>query len=65
MSSEQREHEKQFIAHYSDQQHSLEPDEIAQDPRNKELGASSKGLSVRDFELVRTLGTGMCCCVLF
>ena len=51
-------HEKQFIAHFSEQQRPLPPDEIAQDPRNKELGRSSRSLSVHDFELVRTLGTG-------
>ena len=50
--------EKQFVAQFSDQQGVLPPDEIQQDPRNKELGGSSKGLTVRDFELVRTLGTG-------
>ena len=54
------EEDKQFIANYSEQQHTLPPDEVQQDPRNKELGRSSKGLSVRDFELVRTLGTGSC-----
>jgi protein kinase A len=61
VSPETIEHEKQFISHFSEQQHPLPPDEIAQDPRNKELGGSSKGLSVRDFELVRTLGTGAYC----
>ena len=50
--------EKQFVAQFSSEQSVLPPDEIQQDPRNKELGGSSKGLSVRDFELVRTLGTG-------
>ncbi|KAE8454456.1 hypothetical protein EG329_000079 [Mollisiaceae sp. DMI_Dod_QoI] len=52
------EHEKEFIAHFSDVQHPLAPGEVHQDARNKELGRSSKGLSVKDFELVRTLGTG-------
>lgn len=33
-----------------------------QDPRNKSLGGSSKGLTLRDFELVRTLGTGASPC---
>ncbi|TVY28572.1 Protein kinase [Lachnellula hyalina] len=50
--------DKDFIAHFSASQHTLPPEEIQQDPRNKELGRSSKGLCVRDFELVRTLGTG-------
>jgi len=52
------EEEKQFVAHFSDMQHPLPPAEIQQDKRNKALGGSSRGLSVRDFELVRTLGTG-------
>jgi len=51
--------DKDFVAHFSEQQHTLPPDEILQDPRNKDLGRSSKGLGVRDFKLVRTLGTGM------
>ncbi|ESZ98360.1 cAMP-dependent protein kinase catalytic subunit [Sclerotinia borealis F-4128] len=50
--------ERQFVAHFSQEQHILPPEEIQQNPRNKELGASSRSLSVRDFELVRTLGTG-------
>jgi protein kinase A len=61
--AETAEHDKQFVAHF-DQQHPLPPSEVQQDPRNKELGRSSKGLSVHDFELVRTLGTGMCYCLL-
>ncbi|TVY33876.1 cAMP-dependent protein kinase catalytic subunit [Lachnellula subtilissima] len=50
--------DKDFIAHFAASQHTLPPEEIQLDPRNKELGRSSKGLCVRDFELVRTLGTG-------
>jgi protein kinase A len=61
VSTETIEQEKHFIAAFSDQQQSLAPEEVQQDPRNKELGKSSKGLSVKDFELVRTLGTGACC----
>jgi hypothetical protein len=57
--AETAEQDKQFVAHF-DQQHPLPPSEVQQDSRNKELGRSSKGLSVHDFELVRTLGTGTC-----
>lgn len=64
VSPETIEQEKQFVAHFSDSQRPLAPDEIAEDARNKELGHSSKGLSVKDFELVRTLGTGMCLVIL-
>jgi hypothetical protein len=60
-SPETIEQEKQFIAEFAEQQHPLPPEEVQQDPRNKELGKSSKALSVDDFELVRTLGTGACC----
>jgi protein kinase A len=59
VSAETIRQEKQFVAQYSGELAVLPPDEIQQDPRNKELGGSSKGLSVRDFELVRTLGTGV------
>jgi protein kinase A len=55
------EEDKQFIARFSEQQEPLPPEEVQQDPRNKELGRSSRGLSVKDFELVRTLGTGAFC----
>jgi protein kinase A len=58
--SQTTQQEKDFVAHFSDQQHVLPPEEVLQDPRNKDLGHSSKSLSVRDFELVRTLGTGAC-----
>ena len=57
-SPETIEQEKEFIADFAEQQHPLPPEEVQQDPRNKELGRSSSGLSVDDFELVRTLGTG-------
>jgi protein kinase A len=60
-SPETIEQEKDFIADFAEQQHPLPPDEVQQDPRNKELGRSSSGLSLEDFELVRTLGTGECC----
>lgn len=62
------EEERNFVAHFKEQQISP-PGEIQQNPRNEGLGASSRNLSVRDFELVRTLGTGtlrcyaMCCVV--
>jgi protein kinase A len=55
--------EKQFVAHFSEQHSPLPPEEVQQAPRNKELGRSSRALSVHDFELVRTLGTGACCCL--
>jgi protein kinase A len=58
IASEHREQEKQFIANFSENQHPLPPSEVAQDSRNKQLGHSSRGLSVKDFDLIKTLGTG-------
>lgn len=46
------------MARFADVAHPLPPAEIQQNPRNKALGGSSRSLGVRDFELVRTLGTG-------
>ena len=37
----------------------LPPEQIAQDPQNKQLGFSAQQLRVEDFELMKTLGTGM------
>lgn len=37
----------------------MAPEEISKDPENKQLGHSSHHLKVTDFELMRTLGTGM------
>ena len=59
MTTEIIEREKQFVAQFPEQQqHVLPPEQIQQDPRNKALGGSSRGLSCDDFELVKTLGTG-------
>jgi hypothetical protein len=41
----------------------LSPSEIAKDPNEKDLGMSSKDLSVKDFKLYKTLGTGMQLCL--
>ena len=64
-SAETIEQEKHFIAEFAEPHHPLPPEEVQQDPRNKELGKSSRGLSVEDFDLVRTLGTGACCAFFF
>ncbi|PQE15648.1 hypothetical protein CJF30_00006052 [Rutstroemia sp. NJR-2017a BBW] len=50
----------EIVRHFAQQeQHPLSPDEIAQHSSNNDVGGSSKRLSVHDFELVRTLGTGI------
>jgi len=54
----EKQKEKEFVAHFSNQQYPLPLAEVVQNPSHKELGSSSRSLSVDDFELVRTLGTG-------
>jgi len=60
MNAAAAESERAFIARFSDTHHQcpLPPDEVQLDPRNKELGRSSRALGVKDFDLVKTLGTG-------
>ena len=53
------EDEKHFIAQWEEDKRPLEPAEVASDPRKKRVGHSSKYLSCQDFELVKTLGTGV------
>ena len=57
-SNEERE-SLEFVAHYEDDGRILSPRQIAQDPRHKTLGGSSSGLRIEDFDLIKTLGTGM------
>jgi len=47
------------IADYKAITRPLSPHSIAQDTRKKNLGKASPGLQVKDFELIKTLGTGM------
>ena len=56
---EKEEEEKGFVAQYKQNEQPLPPSQIAQDPESKSLGHSSSQLRVRDFELIKTLGTGM------
>ncbi|CZS98138.1 related to cAMP-dependent protein kinase catalytic subunit [Rhynchosporium agropyri] len=57
-SQEDHDKEKAFVAQFAERRNTLPPEEVQQDPRNKDLGRQSRGLNVKDFELVRTLGTG-------
>ncbi|PBP20193.1 PcPKA2, PKA catalytic subunit [Diplocarpon rosae] len=59
-SAQTHDQDRAFVAQYNEQRRSLAADEGQQDSRNKNLnlGRSSRGLSVHDFELIRTLGTG-------
>lgn len=57
-----RQEEKNFvIANYevAAGHETLPPEQIAQDAWNKQLGCSSQQLRIEDFELMKTLGTGM------
>lgn len=53
-----REQEKQQLAQWEAQKHTLTPEEIDIDPQKKPVGHSSKVLREEDFELIKTLGTG-------
>lgn len=55
----QREQEKQHLANWEAERQPLEPDVVAQDPAKKRVGHSSRFLRCEDFELIKTLGTGM------
>ncbi|KAI6713016.1 serine/threonine-protein kinase PRKX [Diplocarpon mali] len=57
-SAQTHDQDRAFVAQYDEQQRPLATDEGQQHPRNNSLGRSSRGLSVYDFELIRTLGTG-------
>lgn len=56
---EQQEKEKHFIAGFTELTRPLSPHQIAKDPRNKELGVTSRQLTLKDFELLKTIGTGL------
>ena len=57
-SSDQEKRELNFVAHFTDNGRVLSPAQIAEDPRHKALGGTSKALRLQDFELMKTLGTG-------
>jgi protein kinase A len=60
INEEQRDREKQFVLDYDRLSLGAEPDQNHVDIKRTQLGASSKNLRVQDFELVKTLGTGIC-----
>lgn len=57
--SAQRDQEKHQLAAWESAKDPLEPDVVAQDPTKKRVGHSSRYLRCEDFELIKTLGTGM------
>lgn len=58
---EEKQKEKDFIACFECNGPPLTPSQIAENPRNKEVGVASKQLRVGDFELIKTIGTGKSC----
>jgi hypothetical protein len=56
-----RQDEKNFIAHYEERREIVPPEKIEHDCVNKKLGFASRKLTVSDFELMKTLGTGAFC----
>ena len=57
-----RQYEKDAVLNQADAAKTkdvLSPEEISKDPETKQLGRSSRHLKVTDFDLMRTLGTGM------
>jgi len=59
INEEQRQKEKNFISCYECNNEALSPKEIAEAPRAKEVGVASKQLRIGDFDLIKTIGTGM------
>lgn len=63
-SSEEKQHpkqkEKRFIANFKDSNGSPLPvEKIAEDPKHKQLGHPSRHLQLKDFDLLKTIGTGL------
>jgi protein kinase A len=53
------EQEKLSISQWEAHRGPLSPEQVLQDPAQKPVGHSSRSLQVHDFELLKTLGTGM------
>ena len=58
--AEEEAREREFISHYKDDSGVLSQAQVAQAPKDKGLGKTSSTLRDTDFELIKTLGTGMC-----
>lgn len=53
------EQERDYIATaVSSSERPLHPDKVAEEPEEKQLGVSAQSLTLNDFELLKTLGTG-------
>ena len=57
--SEENEKENRFVANFDAKKRRRSPDEIVEKSRSQRLGESSAQLQLKDFELLKTIGTGM------
>ena len=55
----QKQKEKRFIADFNENTRPLPPEQITEDPRHKQLGTPSRHLQLKDFDLLKTIGTGL------
>lgn len=51
--------ERKRISELHDKTQPMSPEDVHMDPENKHVGHSTRNLSLDDFELITTLGTGM------
>jgi hypothetical protein len=58
--SKQHDLERKQILHWEADKHPLKPEEIAKRGEEKHVGFSSHRMTVDDFDLLKTLGTGEC-----
>ena len=56
---QERQKERNFLCCYKCNHDPLSPKEISDAPQNKEVGTASKNLRIGDFELIKTIGTGI------
>ena len=57
--SEEKDREKRFAANFDAKKRRRSPDETVESSRSQRLGESSPQLQLKDFELLKTIGTGM------
>ena len=57
--SEEKEREKRCVPNFDAKKRRRSPDETVESSRSQRLGESSPQLQLKDFELLKTIGTGM------
>lgn len=58
--AEQRDKEKKFITDFLNQHDFDAPSPIRTSTQDRKLGRASRQLSIKDFKLQKTIGTGQC-----